>query len=536
MSEGVWEQAMDVETLREAGRKVMKIAGKQILLIDAGDRILACNNRCPHEGYPLSEGSIATGEEKACILTCNWHNWKFDLDGGETLVGGDKLRRYPTRVVGGRIEVDVADPAPEETILAALENLEDSFDRHEYDRMAREVARLMKAGGDPLDAVRRAVTATAEKFEYGATHALPATADWLNRRAEVLQNPDAQSDVRALSMVTECVGHFAWDTRREPHFPYPTAIAAWNEDAFVEAVEAEDETGAIARVRGAVRDGLTWPDIERGFARAALAHYADFGHSAIYTFKMRALSDHLGDAESLLALCLQLTRSFVFATREDLIPEFKAYGASLAAWSGDGVEEIDPEVFRKGSVKGLLGKISQSSAEPVALYDALMGAGSWQMLHMDLAWPSKTDGTVSQNVGWLDFTHCLTFGNAVRKLCETYPELWPNGLLQIGCFLGRNSSFTNADLDVARWMPADPLAEVEEALLGVEDHGRFEYIVSCHLLKLSYAIREELVDRPGQDWHPIAIAALTRFLNEPLKRKHTLRTAHQALDFVAAEG
>lgn len=533
-----WTPVLELSTLRGLGRKVVKVEGKQILLIDAGDRILACNNRCPHEGYPLSEGTIAEGEDKACVLTCNWHNWKFDLDGGETLVGGDKLRRYPTRIVDGVVEVDVADAPRDQIIKSALDNLEDSFDRHEYDRMAREIARLMKAGGDPLDAVRRAVIAASEKLEFGATHALPASADWLSRRVELLSSApkNSRAEVRSLSMVTECVGHFAWDTRREPVFPYPMGETGWDGDAFVTAVEAEDENSAIALVRGAISAGLNWSDLEPAFARAALAHYADFGHSAIYTYKMRALSQHLQDRESLLALCLQLTRSLVYATREDLIPEFKAYGGSLSNWDGKGNAPIDPTLFRTGSVAMMLQRISASSGSPVRLYDALMAAGAWQMLHMDLRWPSKTDGSVAQNVGWLDFTHCLTFGNAARKLCEAYPVLWPNALLQLGCFLGRNSAFTDPDLDVSEWVPKDPLASVEASLTAVEDHGWFEYIVSAHLLKLSFALREELIDRPGQDWHPMAIAALTRFLNEPLKRKHTLRTAHQALEFVALEG
>ena len=38
-----------------------------------GDDVWACDNRCPHEGYPLVEGNLTDG----CILTCNWHNWKF---------------------------------------------------------------------------------------------------------------------------------------------------------------------------------------------------------------------------------------------------------------------------------------------------------------------------------------------------------------------------------------------------------------------------------------------------------------------------
>lgn len=536
-----WTGVADLADLEGRDRKIVKAGGKQILLLKRpgpdGDRIIACNNRCPHEGYPLAEGSVTDSAEANadgaphCIVTCNWHNWKFDLDSGETLVGGDALRRYPVRVEDGKILLDLSDPPAAIAIAKALDNLTGAFDRHEYDRIAREVARLMKAGGDPLDALRRTIAVTHDRFEYGATHALPATSDWLSLRKDASDDP-----VRSLAMLTESIGHFVWDSRREPAVPYPGGTEDWDEDAFVTAVEAEDEAKACALVRGAVAAGLGWPDMERGFARAALAHYQDFGHSAIYTYKMRALTAALGDPESLRSLALLLTRSLVFASREDLIPEFRAYAGAIDRWDGTGNARVREEDLRKGSVKAILTALSNGSGDMDALYDAAMGAGAWQLLHFDLAWQDRTDSTVSQNVGWLDFTHTLTFGNAARKLAETNPDLWPAALLQIGCFLGRNSGFTDADLDEGPWRTNDPVGAVTSALRAVEDHGKFEYIVSSHLLKLSYAILEEMTDRPDAPWHGTAAAALTRFLNSPLKRKHTLRTAHQALEFVDAEG
>jgi len=36
------------------------------------------------------------------VLTCNWHNWKFDLASGETLVGRDPVRAYVTEIAKAR--------------------------------------------------------------------------------------------------------------------------------------------------------------------------------------------------------------------------------------------------------------------------------------------------------------------------------------------------------------------------------------------------------------------------------------------------
>ena len=85
---GTWARAIAVDALKRKGRAVVRLRGKQIVLFDTADGVYACNNRCPHEGYPLREGALDGG----CLLTCNWHNWKFDLKTGANLYGGDRLR------------------------------------------------------------------------------------------------------------------------------------------------------------------------------------------------------------------------------------------------------------------------------------------------------------------------------------------------------------------------------------------------------------------------------------------------------------
>jgi len=104
-----WVKAATRGDIGDRNRKVVKVDGRQIAVFLGDDgTVHACDNRCPHEGYPLSEGTLSDG----CILTCNWHNWKFDLSEGKTLVGGDALRIYPARLDGDDIFLDVSDPWP----------------------------------------------------------------------------------------------------------------------------------------------------------------------------------------------------------------------------------------------------------------------------------------------------------------------------------------------------------------------------------------------------------------------------------------
>jgi nitrite reductase/ring-hydroxylating ferredoxin subunit len=531
----------ELDKLRARRVMVVKHGKKQIALFASGPEVYACNNRCPHEGYPLSEGSLSQGTgSQSCLLTCNWHNWKFDLESGETLIGGDNLRRYPVRLADGKVWLDLSDPPAEARAEAALVGLREAFERHdrfrEYEHMARELARYMKAGGEPLEPLRQAVHWAHDRLEFGTSHAVAAAADWLALRAwKATDDPVAN-----LAILTEAIGHFAWDCLREPSYPYPEGRAPYRPDALVAAIEAEDETAAVAQIRGALADGLGFADLEAPLAEAALAHYADFGHSAIYVVKTGQLIERLGPAVA-EPLLLALVRSLVYAFREDLIPEFRAYGPALEAWPEDPQSSVAPgaQDFIALATPAALARARDFAADPQALHRALLGASAWQMLHFDTEVAARNDGPVQDNVGWLDFTHALTFGNAVRELCTRQPRLWPRGLLQMACFLGRNTPYVDGNLEVAEWRIDDGAAFLEAAAARLLDHGQPEYILSSHLLKTFMAVRAEAAVLSGtadaSEGQADLLAALNRLLNTPIKRKFTLRGARQSLDFVARE-
>ena len=70
------------------------------------------DNRCPHMGFPLSRGTVCEG-----LLTCHWHNARFDLASGGTLDPfADDVRAFPALVQDGQVLVDVS---PEEGDRAA---------------------------------------------------------------------------------------------------------------------------------------------------------------------------------------------------------------------------------------------------------------------------------------------------------------------------------------------------------------------------------------------------------------------------------
>jgi hypothetical protein len=67
------------------------------------------------------------------------------------------------------------------------------------------------------------------------------------------------------------------------------------------------------------------------------------------------------------------------------------------------------------------------------------------------------------------------------------------------------------------------------------DHAEPDYIHSVHLVKTYMAAEEEIEAGLPPATARMTLAAINRYLHEPLKRRHIRRVAHQALEFVALE-
>jgi len=524
-----WQCLIAMSELAPESVKMLRIAGRQIALFHTADGLKACDNRCPHEGYPLSEGSLSTD----CVLTCNWHNWKFNLDTGENLYGGDRLRTYPLEIRDGVIWIDLTEQPYAERYAQLRDSLHDAFDDYSYDRMARETARLIKIGADPLDVLRLAIDWSWRKLEFGWTHAYAGMADWLT-----LYHEHRNSRELSLVCLVESISHVAYDVLRERDYPFGEADGGdrdkFDETKFIEFIETENETAAVAAIRTGIRAGLGFADFESALTQAALLHYNDFGHSLIYVTKAAVLIERLGDVV-MEPVLLSLVRGFIFASREDRIPEFRAYAPQLAKWGKHKAIAAEPALWRqRGISKSLQATVACSGNPPEQIYRALLLANAVNLLSFDINQQDKVKVPVSGNVGWLDFTHGLTFANAVRRQCTRYPQLWPQGLMQMACFNGRNAAFTTPETEVERWCPDDPHEQLQRLLERVMDHGEAEHIVSVHLLKTALAVGEEIAALETGDAR-LLVAALTRFFESPLKRRQARRTAHQSLQFVARE-
>lgn len=522
-----WVDALSLAELEGRDRLTIKVQGRQILVLKTERGLIAFPNRCPHEGYPLSEGSF-DGE---CRLTCNWHNWKFDVTSGANLTGGDALQLIPVRVEAERVWLNIVEPDPQERRRRILSALPEALEDRDQQRLVRETARLAAAGLDPVDAVRIAVEWGHERFRYGMAHGLAGTAEWL-----ALYDEAATAADEKLVCLGEALGHIAFDARPNQIYAFAPGVLPWSEDGFLAAIEREDEAVAAQLLRGALAAGAGPDQLEPVLIRAALAHYQDFGHTLIYAVKSCALVRRLG-LESAEFVWLPYLRELVYARREDLLPEFRDYAKRHRDWNiGDNAAEpLDPARLRRRSAKSAMGLVAgwAGAATPEAIFACVVEAAAWGLLHADAEKFASDTLKLADDADWLDLTHLVTFAEAGARAASLDKSLWPAVLLQLACFIGRNAGNVAPDLDVSAWQVNDRPAFRSAVRRRLFDHGITPFIFSVHLLKTSLAA--EVLGQLVPASAAILDAAVNRLFNTPIKTRHILRQARQMQEFVDGE-
>ena len=75
-----WYKVLDNKEDLKEGRVMTVTAGHMDLCLSHfKGKYTAMDNKCPHQGGPLGEGSIENG-----LLRCPWHGWDFCPHGGSS--------------------------------------------------------------------------------------------------------------------------------------------------------------------------------------------------------------------------------------------------------------------------------------------------------------------------------------------------------------------------------------------------------------------------------------------------------------------
>lgn len=540
--------------------RMRDIGGRKVAVVRTESGFHAVDNACPHQGYGLTTGSL-DGE----LLTCLWHNWKFDVTTGACVRGEEAVACHQTKLVDGEVHVTVTSPSNSEKQAKLWPSLRQGINSDYVGQISRDSVRLLETGADAADIMWAGVQETAAKTDYGIGHELAMAADCL-ALAEVRHGTD-----QALPLVQGLAG-LSETTRDRPVRETPNP----DEQIVVsDAIEREDVDGAMAGTLGAILSGADPSAIRHQLIEAASAHHLGYGHGMIYTQKSFEVLDRVGwhRAPDLLP---HLAARLVWSTREDTLPymtkamkvlttvDLNALADTTKADGWTPIGLVDTMLDATEAPIDVAVAATTNGAGIEGLLDAVSLGASRRLLRHDL----QVELDFEEDFGWLDITHALTTAQAARWAWRTDPgphtaraalfavwllfdsgraerrygisnettEATRNGETNTGTTIGVTEPLTAAvvgnqtDQAVNLAMTGDQdevgLTLAEASLSDMAG----SFIVSAHLIKTVEAARREAAVTASS----LPLAAAARFLSAPRLERFVAANVAASVDFVTS--
>ncbi len=418
--------AIPLEELREQGRAQVSVDGTPLALFHHENEVRAVDNRCPHMGFPLSEGTVDDG-----VLTCHWHHARFELACGDTFdPWADDVRTYPVEIRDGDVYVN---PNPERDLPPDehwASRLETGLEENLRLVLAKATIGLLDAGVD-----HREPTATI--LEFGTRYREDGWGPGLTILgclANVMDDLEPEDRKRALytgarRVANDCAGE-------PPNFDQPSfstrevefdQLKRW----FRDCVEVRDADGAERCLRTAVAADRSESElVELVFAAATDHPYLSTGHVLDFANKVFESLEHAGRKHADDALAA-LVEPLVTAERSDERSSWRrpvdlvglledVYGGDVTETSG--LEEIVAE--GEGTAWSAPAGFRETllSDDPEAIVDALAAAirkgATSEDLASEVAHVAATRvarfGTGNEFSDWNTVHHTFTYANAVH--------------------------------------------------------------------------------------------------------------------------
>jgi nitrite reductase/ring-hydroxylating ferredoxin subunit/uncharacterized membrane protein len=92
------------DELKPDQMKLVRVAGRRIVLARLSDGYAACDDRCSHKGGPLCDGTLTGG-----VVQCPWHGSQFDVRTGEVKAGPavQGIRTYAVAEDGNQVKLTI---------------------------------------------------------------------------------------------------------------------------------------------------------------------------------------------------------------------------------------------------------------------------------------------------------------------------------------------------------------------------------------------------------------------------------------------
>ena len=239
--EAKWTKLADLSEVPMGEAKAVRIGeGRSIALFNVDGKLYATDNQCPHMGYPLTRGRIRHG-----ILTCDWHERSFDLEGGGCFnVECDDLQTFPAEVRDNEIWVQLGDLTyrrKAEHLSLLWEGLL-SGDRW---TMSKAIALLLKGGVPEVEIVELILRHLGRHI--ASSHGSEAGWDiarLMNGLSVGRRYKDAD---RLIAMTTAACAASGGAAERLEVVPLPEPVAWENIDPWIRSFSRDGRSGRIER-------------------------------------------------------------------------------------------------------------------------------------------------------------------------------------------------------------------------------------------------------------------------------------------------
>lgn len=432
-SDDLYEVA-SLEDLEAEGRTLVSRGGKALAVFAHEGEIRAVDNRCPHMGFPLAEGTVEDG-----ILTCHWHHARFELSCGDTFdPWADDVQTYPVEVQDGTVYVD---PTPERAKPPDehwADRLETGLAENLRLVIAKSTIGLLDAGVDYRSPVETTLKFGTQYRESGWGSGLTI----LGCMTNVMDDLAAEDRKRALytgvrHVASDCDGEPP--TVEQPAFSTTDVSLERLKSWFRECIEVRDTDGAERCLRTAIDAGYDESAVaELVFAAATDHPYLSTGHVLDFANKAFETLEHVGWEHAPTALA-SLVEPLATASRSDERSSWRqpvdlvalledVYGGDITETSGlerpveadsdatggrDGDDWNPPSGFQETLLsddpEGIVSTLSDAigaGSSPEALAEETARAAATRVAQF---------GTANEFSDWNTVHHTFTYANAVHQ-------------------------------------------------------------------------------------------------------------------------
>jgi nitrite reductase/ring-hydroxylating ferredoxin subunit len=413
-------RAARLDDVRAAGRTSVRVAGHSLALFFHDGKVHAVDNRCPHMGFPLHQGTLQDG-----ILTCHWHHARFDLESGGTFDQfADEARVFPVEIREGEVWVDLSPREDRPTYLR--QRLRDGLERNISLVVAKSAIGLLSSGEDPAEAFRAGLEFGARYRRRGWGQGLTMHTCMMNLMPHLAPEDRPRALYHGLSAVSR-------DSAGQPPrfalrpLPTETVDLATLKGWFRQFVEVRDSEGAERCIVSAVRAGADHVRMADMLFSAATDHrYLDSGHILDFTNKAFEALDVAGWAQAEVVLS-SLAEGYAGATRMEESNSWRN-PVDLVKILEDAFEQL-PNALESGRDRHKTWKEREQLAsvlleeDPKVIAEALLEALREGATEAELAGAVVYSAalriarfpTTNEFGDWDTALHTFTFSNAVHQ-------------------------------------------------------------------------------------------------------------------------